>query len=233
MQRIILKPHIFLLCVIINSSTVAMRCIRRPVTRGRQTVRHATMQQNAPRVQRAYAVDSGKYTKVLIGSQIIRSHYFTRRRREDDYGDDFRIPTEVLQHIMVDAKTNNKFPIKSLITSATNIFGTLHEVVKNQSHNNYSILRDFDSKTSLFLLLRHIRWDGTMKELEIYPERREFPILLNEKEVKLTFEDKVHSKSDWINGLSINCHGVPSQDQAHDKEIIETYERLFMQKGTC
>lgn len=227
----------FLSLIFINVSISGMRYARTWVSSINRPLMQAATQRRAPSLHRLYATDAveRKYSKVLIDSLILKKNYFNNRRLSsyNDYEDDFRISKVLLQHMMVEAKTSDNFPVKKLVTlHLTNSFERLHEKIA-QSEDEYATLRVLESKSSLFLLLRHIRWDGTMKELEVYPERREFPIVLNGKEGILTFVNKVHSKSYFINGLFINCHGASSQDQVHNKKIIETYERLFVQKGTC
>lgn len=205
-----------------------MRCVRRPIT-------PSSVQKSTQRCQRAYGVQptAATYHKVLIDSPVIKKFYFNSQRlsSDHDYEDTFYINTHLLRTMMIDVKNSNQFPVKKIITSyLTNIFENLDAEVK-ESQGLHVPLRVRESKISLFLLLRHVRWNGAMHSDElVYPERHMFPVLLNNKEEILTFANKIHSKSEMVNGMVISNQRI-SMNQEALQRTVEVYERLFTKKG--
>lgn len=218
-----------------NGSISAMRCTRARVPAINQPLIHVYAQRKASNLQRSYGTDGvqAKYYKVLIDSPVIRKYYFNARRLSsyNDYEDTFLINPLLLRRMIIDAKTSDNFPVKKLITSyATDIFESLDEEIE-KFKGKYAELKVSHAKISLFLLLRHISWNGITTEDEfVYPERHLFPVLLNNKEEVLSITNKLHSKSERVNGVLINTEQM-SQDQEHHKTTAEIYERLFKKKG--
>lgn len=212
----------------LSCSNFAMRCVRRPIT-------PSSVQKSTQRCQRAYGVQptAATYHKVLIDSPIIRKFYFNSKRlsSDNDYEDTFYIDTHLLRTMMIDAKNSNQLCAKKIMTSyVANIFESLDKEVKESQGPDVS-LRVSDSKVSLFLLMWHVSWNGVMhSDKLVYPERHMFPVLLNNKEEILTFANKIHSKSEMVNGVVISNERI-SMNQEALQMTVEVYERLFTKKG--
>lgn len=221
----ILKFSIIVLSIAMSISSFAMRCTRKPVAR---PAAHVAQQQCLPRVQRSYSTDSmpNKYHSRLIHYTRFKKDYLHMVHLMG-----FTIETPLLKHLMVHQKIHGS-------ALDENQFGILQEMVRKKNEDNNSIayrtysLYGCEAKVSLWKLLANIYWDGSVQERnsfeEPHPQVREFPILVNEKEVKLTVlayydSRKSHGPEDLF---FVSTPGF-EEDPEHHEKVMKKYTQLF------
>lgn len=203
----------------ITYSSFAMRCTRRSVTL-------ASLQKCTQRSQRSYntILKPSKYTNRLVYLLGFENEYFPLSHLENR-NPSFSITTSLLQHVIVDQK--------SLLARTPTIFyesafKVLDKMVQEKSQYNYSHAYTFEQKLSLYLLLKHVRWDGTIEESQNYPDNCRFPLLINEKEVILSVTAMYDSRKSRDIGLdAFYISGDCEKDSEHNEKIMKEYAQLF------
>lgn len=217
-----------IVCVIVSNYAVAMRCARRPVALPAPHVAH---QKCLPRTQRSYSTDSvpNKYHSRLIHYPRFKKDYLNMVHLME-----FTIKTPLLMHLMVHQKIHGS-------ALDENQFGILQKMVrKKDEYNNSTAFRTYSlygcaAKVSLWKLLANIYWDGSVQERnsieEPHPQVREFPILVNEKEVKLTvlayYDSRKNSGPEDL--FFVSTPGF-EEDPEHHEKVMKKYAQLFEEK---
>lgn len=216
-----MKRLIFIVCVMVSNYVVAMRYAR-PSTR---PVARAASQRCIILGQRSYAIlRPGKYYSRLVYCPSFEKEYFSLPHLE--HGTPlFSIKASLLQHIMVDQKTRLADPRNNFYEQA---FKVLHKIVQEKSKYDYSNAYNYQQKLSLYLLLKYVRWDGTIEESEDYPDNLKFPVLLNEKEVVLSVNAMYDCRKSRDIGLdAFYLSGDCENDSEHHAKIMKEYALLF------
>ncbi len=216
-----MKRLVFILCVIGSNYVLAMRYARPSM----QPIAHTVSQRRIVPAQRLYTIlRPGKYSSQLAYCPIFEKEYFTLSHLKYS-NPSFFIEAALLQHIMVDQRSRIVARSSNYYEQAYKI---LHKMVMQKSKYDYSGAYTFEEKRSLYLLLKHVRWDETIEESKDYPDARTFAILLNEKEVALRVSAMYDSRKSYCTELdALFLSGDCEKDSEHHAKIMKEYALLF------